>query len=443
MPRSGRIALRAVVLVLATCGVAGPAAAGTPTLPPQGVYDGCAPARSADGCASRLRRIGQAGFRVVVNGGVFEQTSEERLVAYAQTAAAAGVQVIWPLHAFGSGGGPGADDLLGAHPLLAARCGCRDNQGLLAYLVGILRRQPNTWGYYLYDEPKRDQHDQLAAWVAQVKALDPDHERMIMGCGICYGGDPTGANIAFLADLDVALGTDAYPVREGGPDPRAAYSGVAQNAGSLARVARPGQRRVVALQAWRWGDSDIDVKLAGLDPRRTRFPSREEIQAQRDAAVTAGRPDLILWFNLNQVIGWEPGQRPPYWAEPPDAAQRWDNLISGAFAPLPNDRPVARLRLRTRGRVEVGRRVVADARASRDPDGRIVRYRWTLDGRPLACRMRSCAFRARRSGLRRLTLTVVDDRDAVTVTHRNLRVRPEKPRRGRTVRRFSTRKVRK
>ena len=212
-------------------------------------------------------------------------------------------------------------------------------------------------------------------------------------------------------------------MREGGPDVRRAYDKVAQNAASLAKVARPGQQQVIALQAWRWGDSPIDVEMAGLNGDNTRFPTREEIQAQRDAAVIAGHPDLILWYTATQVIGWEDGQRPSYWAQPTDTDQRWANLLGGAFAPLPNDRPVAHLSLRTRGRYEVGRRVVADARASRDPDGRIVRYRWKLAGRRLRCAKRRCAFRARRAGVQRLTLTVVDDRSAATATHRSLRVR--------------------
>jgi len=410
--RARRLGARAVLALCALGALAvsgpAPAAAGTPPkLPAQGIYDSCSPALSPDRCAARLQRLGQAGFEVVVNGYVFHRSTLDESLAYADAAAAAGMRVIWPLH---------------TTEALADPAKALD----LAALVSRLRAVPNTWGYYLYDEPKQRHAAEVAARVERIKALDPDHPRLVMGCGICWGGDPTGANISFLAPLDVALGTDAYPVREGDPDAGAAYRGVEQNAGSLARVARPGQPRVVTLQAWRWGDSPIDVEMAGLDGPRTRFPTRDEIQAQRDAAVAAARPDLILWYTATQVIGWEDGQRPDHWAQPADADQRWANLLGGAFAPLPNDAPVARLALRTRGRAVVGRRLVADARASRDPDGRIVRYRWRLNGRRLPCGRARCAFRARRAGVQRLRVDVVDDRRASASTHRKLRIRPKK-----------------
>ena len=73
-----------------------------------------------------------------------------------------------------------------------------------------------------------------------------------------------------------------------------------------------------------------------------------------------------------------------YVAEPTDPAQHWSNLVGGAFAPQPNERPVSRFSLRVAHRpARVGSRVVVDGRRSYDPDGRIVRYRWTLNGHRL------------------------------------------------------------
>jgi hypothetical protein len=436
MARPAHRALRLAWAVLAPLLVAlgalavaapAPASAGTPPrVPPQGIYDSCDPTLSADGCASRLRRLGEAGFKVVVNGPIFTRANADQLVAYAQAAQAAGISVIYPLHGTGLLQADLSDNNLVGSIKVAEGCAtCETNGDVLAYIVGRLRVLPNTWGYYLADEPRRDKVDQVNAFVERVKALDPDHPRLVMGCGICYGGDPTGSNIAFLAPLDIALGTDQYPVREGGPDVKRAYDKVAQNAASLAKVARPGQLQVIALQAWRWGDSPIDTEMAGLNGDNTRFPTREEIQAQRDAAVTAGHPDLILWYTATQVIGWEEGQqRPSYWAQPTDTDQRWANLLGGAFAPLPNDRPVAQMSMLTRGRVEVGRTVVADARAFRNPYRRVMRYRWKLGARRLRCASRRCAFRPRRAGVQRLTLTVLNDRSVATAVHRSLRVRP-------------------
>jgi hypothetical protein len=374
-----------------------------PTLPTQGVYDMCTPARSPDHCESRLRRIGDAGFRVVQNMRALDGADLPDILAFANAAHAHGIKVIWSLNS--ASHRASLRDLM---PGLPARCGCQDEDRMLAYLIGVLRSQPATWGYYIADEPSPADHDEVAAFAAQVKALDPYHERLIMGCGLCWGGEKS---VDFLADVDATLGTDAYPVHEQGPDRPVVAKRVADDAAGLQRVAdRAGRKTVIALQAWRWGDSHYDSEATGIGPA-SRFPTRREIEIQRNAAITSGRPELILWFTLNQVIGWEPGQRPWWWAEPTDAGQRWANLVGGAFAPLPNDPPTARFTLRTRR----GRRVLRvrlNASRSRDPDGRIVRYRWYgKRGRPL-CGRRRCSIRIRRSGRHRVRLVVTDSRGA-------------------------------
>jgi hypothetical protein len=307
-----------------------------------------------------------------------------------------------------------------------------------------MRGLPNTWGYYLADEPSRDTHDSLVGWVSRIKALDPGRPRVIVGCGICAGGPES--NVAWMADLDIALGTDAYPVFGGSPDPGHNYSAVKDNVSVLDRVAtNAGRKQVVALQSWRWGDSAVDSQAAGVDPASTRYPTREEIEAQRNATIENSHPDLILWFTLTQVIGWEPGQRPSNWSEPPDTAQRWANLVGGAFAPAPirtaseasssatasaasaslrhNRAPLARFTIRTGSRSRLGRRFVADAGSSRDPDGRIRRYAWKLNGKRLPGGSRRRAFHIRRRGVQRLTLTITDDGGAKAARHRSFRVR--------------------
>jgi hypothetical protein len=417
-------------------------ASDAPQGPVQGMYEWCDPSQSPDACAQRLQRIGKAGFRVVVNGTVFNDMSEQGIRAYAQGAAAAGIRVIWPLHALRfQEADPSAANLLGAYAALAARCGCSDNQGLLAYLIGVLRGLPSTWGYYLADEPNPDTRAALTEWVSRIRALDPDHPRIIMGCGVCEGGPAT--HVTWLTDFDVAVGTDAYPVFGGSPNPAYSYASVQQNVATLDRAASAaGRQQVVALQAWRWGDSVYDSQAAQVDPTTTRFPSREEIQAQRDAAVENAHPELILWFTLTQVIGWVPGQRPSYWADPPDPDQRWADLVGGAFAPARSHvatpqrttAPTAELRprnlaprvlftIRRGGRTRHGIRFIADGRSSRDPDGRILRYVWRLNGKRLAGdRSRRRAFRVRRGGAQRLTLTVTDNHGARAATQRSFHV---------------------
>jgi hypothetical protein len=415
----------------------GAAGAQADALPAQGLYDTCEPASSPDGCAGRVQRIGQAGFRVVTNGSVFGPASAAQLLAYADAARAAGVQVIWPLHALASEGtDPTGKNMLAKAPALAATCGCSDNQGMLAYVISLVRGLPNTWGYYMADEPTSDKHDRLRGFVDQVKALDPDHPRLLMVCGVC-GHDPAG-----WSDLDIAVGSDAYPVLDKPPNAQAAYDWVTQNGKRLQDGAPgPDRQRVMALQAWRYGDSHYDSE--GLEgAANTRFPTSEEITAQRDAAIDAAKPSLILWFTLWDVVGWDGNQRPWYWDSPSDPDQRWANLVQGAFAPhgayagsapppsagipppvAPASKPLPRYTVRVaHPPARVGKRVLLKAHASPDTRGTGLRYAWTLDGRRLkGCAARRCAFRARRSGAHRIAL-VVDDGGRRAAAHKRLRV---------------------
>jgi len=453
-------ALAACALATTTAAVA---ASDTLPIPKQGLYEWCDPSQSADGCASRLNRIGQAGFRVVNNGYVFHSNPTEQVLrAYAQHAAAAGVQVLWPFPTAFSTADPNGNSLLKGYSGLAKSCGCSTNQGFVAYVIGVLRSLPNTYGYYLADEPAQSTYAQQASWVSRVKALDPDHPRIIVGCGICSGGPD--ANVAWMSDLDIMLGSDAYPVTDGPPAPGYSYWSVQQNAGSLDRIATAaGRQQVMVLQSWSWGDSVSDAQAIGVDPARTRYPNRDEIEAQRNAAIQNSHPDLILWFTLTQVIGWEPGQGNSNWTNPTDTSTRWANLIGGAFAPpppplppstatatatatsastststsapgqsgLPNRRPLARLAIRPLARLadrrgsrsRLTRRFVADGRTSRDPDGRIVRYVWTLNGRRVAGGGSGVrTFQIRGSGVQRIALTVTDNRGAKAAARRVFRV---------------------
>jgi hypothetical protein len=306
-------------------------------------------------------------------------------LAYAKAAQTNGMKVMWSVR-------PGISDV-----------------DLLA-VIAALRVNPSTWGYYIADEPGPTERDKLAAFAARVKALDPGHPRLIMGCGVCYGGE---GSVSFLSGIDTALGTDMYPVTTQAPDQPVVGRRVRAAAEGLRRVAdREGRQTVMALQAWRWGDSHYDSQGSGIGPG-SRFPTRREIEDQRNAAIEGGHPDIILWFLANQAMGWEPGQHPWWWAKPNDLPQRWANLIGGAFAPLPseavNKRPVARFTLRARPAKRVVR-VAANGKQSYDPDGRIVRYRWYTTGRKKpVCVKRKCTLRMR-GGRRKALKLVVSDR---------------------------------
>lgn len=67
---------------------------GKKSLPPQGLYDSCAPS-DAD-CLAHLDKMAQAGFKLVVNYGVFDHDIAD-IMGYADHAAAVGMKVIWDM----------------------------------------------------------------------------------------------------------------------------------------------------------------------------------------------------------------------------------------------------------------------------------------------------------------------------------------------------------
>jgi hypothetical protein len=126
---------RLATLILSLCLTAvatAPAQAAPATkLPTQGVYDQCDAGASRDACASRLRRLSQAGFKVVAVMGLSPRIENlTAVLAYATAAQANGIKVMWSVR-------PGIGDA-----------------DLIA-VIAALRVLPSTWGYYIADEPGR------------------------------------------------------------------------------------------------------------------------------------------------------------------------------------------------------------------------------------------------------------------------------------------------
>jgi hypothetical protein len=332
MRLSRALAVAAACVIAATAAI--PAAAHA-ALPPQGVYEACYPSDAPAGCAARLQRLGDAGFGLVLNYWMLRGSSSADVVRYVNAAHVSGVQVIWSLNDWWTQD-PNGSSTLSAYPKLAADCGCTTNGGLADYIVRLAKDQPGTWGYYLSDEPDATRHDLLAAFNARVKAIDPGHPRLVVACGVCAGGDPTGSRAAPFTDLDSVLATDIYPVVNQGPDPAFARNQVSAGMKGLQAVTdAAGRDSAVVLQSFSWGSSSWDSAICGSSPANCRFPTADELAAQRDAALTSGRPRMILWYALFDVLGPLPDQRPSDWTPVPDPERRWHDLVAAAFAPEP------------------------------------------------------------------------------------------------------------
>ena len=91
LPRSRALALAGVL----TAALFGAAASAHAAAPPQGLYESCTPRTAVAHCEDRLRKMGAAGFKVVVNGSLASgDVSDDELLAYGRAAQSSGMQVM-------------------------------------------------------------------------------------------------------------------------------------------------------------------------------------------------------------------------------------------------------------------------------------------------------------------------------------------------------------
>jgi hypothetical protein len=271
-------------------------------MPPQGVYEYCAPASSSDGCVGRLRQIAAAGFKVVLNYAVFDAGSAE-LLRYMSTAARLRLQLIWPMKDrpwWGSG------SLTQTYPALAAGCRCSGNDAFLRYVVGLVIHSPATWGYYLADELEPADAPLVTTFSRRLRALDPRHPRL----AIATGEDTVAQLLAPIAPAADVIGADSYPIGTGQPLDRVGLIGRAVKA-----VATATQRKTaMVIQAFNWSA----YPAVGPWPS-PRWPTADEMRRMRDIAISTAHPSLILWYSYFNI------------ADAPDANQHWRNLVWAAY----------------------------------------------------------------------------------------------------------------
>ena len=276
-------------------------AAPRPALPPQGIYEYCAPLKGPHRCLARLRRIAEGGFRVVVN---YEQLHSTRaqLLTYARTAKRLGVKIVWPLKE-GVWWAPGGDPVR-AHPALAVGCRCRERAALIRWFVRLVRDLLATWGYYVGDETDPAAAPEVGAFTSEIRRLDPRHPRLF----IAQGENPQ-RDLAPFGPVADMIGVDWYPV--GLNLPLSSVRTVNQEAARISRA--HGRSRAAVLQAFSWAQYSHPAATAA------RWPSRHEMRRMRDLALRAARPRLLLWYSYFDI------QRSRY------RAARWRALRWAAF----------------------------------------------------------------------------------------------------------------
>ena len=288
------------VTILATLAMAGSASAANPsqsTLPPQGLYEGCAPGAALDSCIANLKQMRAAGFRYVLNYSAW-YGSPDQVLHYADAAQALGMKVIWPLNhpAWRSASG-----LSQNYPTLVKGQGDLSNPAFIAFAINLVKNHPATWGFYTGDEVPPNQAWQVAALSKVVRNLAPGKPQL-------YVARPGARLLKPFIGFSNFAGADVYPIGYGDPHTRVSA------ARTSALTAGSGTQPVMVLQAFSWSQY-----LPSLPPA---YPTRRQTLAMRNAAIRFARPRMILWYSFQDI------QRS-------DAPQlHWDALVKGAFAPL-------------------------------------------------------------------------------------------------------------
>lgn len=300
----GNALIVAAVVALAL-GAAAPAAA-RPKLPPQGLYEQCAPNSETLNCGARLRKMRRAGFRYVLNYTAWFGTPQE-VLHFADQAAHAGLKVIWPLNdpAWRNG-----TDLQRHYRFLGPHlCGCDGNADFLKSAIDLVRGHPATWGFYIGDEvhPTSENVEQVEWLAAEVKRLAPHRPTLY----VAMPRDSLFEQLAPFAPLADMAGSDYYPV--GSPDPLHGMRAVAETTRKLA--VRHGRRPVLVLQSFSWSQYGAGG--------RYRFPTRREMRRMRNYALFHGTPSMLLWYSFNDISR---SKRP---------RAHWRALKRAAFSRLP------------------------------------------------------------------------------------------------------------
>jgi hypothetical protein len=297
--RAGLLTLLACVAALILWSPAPAKAA----LPPQGVYEQCAPA--TQDCGARLKTIADAGFQYVLNYTAW-YGSAQQVRQYADEAQALGIKLIWPLndHAWRDG-----TDLRDYYRYLGPDCPCDSDAEFKQWALGLVKDHPATWGFYVGDElsPTSTNVSQTHALEQEVKSIAPGKPTMYVT--IPNDNGVLTSQIQPFANVADYVGADYYPVgKSNGMDGVSNYAAETRQA-----TAETGTNPIFVLQAFSWDSYDSSMA--------DRFPTRSEMQQMRDMAIGSGDPQMLLWYAFNDVM------------RSSNPTGNWNAVKAAAFAP--------------------------------------------------------------------------------------------------------------
>ena len=319
-------------------------------LPPQGIFDGCDIDLILAACEARLHTVAAAGLKLIVEP---IPSYSNALWGYLGVLHHEGLQAMWEVTDPGWWGynssGPfgysdaGASMLTdGIYASWAHGCGCQTNAQLLAFIVATLTASSATYGWDVPHDSElsgklpytREQAlSGIRAFTAELRALAPDSRTLMSAWGLLA---TTQLEQAYgLADLTAQ---EAYPVGDFGAQSvnmdRAAVE-VGQAAQATQQIAdRHHGPSALILQSFSWGECTADAQARRADPSSP-YPDAAELLTMRNAALSHSHPALILWYDLEETIGWATGEQPADCRAPRNPAVRLAGLTAAVKAPYP------------------------------------------------------------------------------------------------------------
>lgn len=365
-------------------------------LPLQGGWETCDIQSDLRSCLTRLDAISAAGFKVIVAGSWQTAADPANISRYAEHARSLGVQIIWTFSDDRwRSAAPEGTDMLASLPGMTVRCGCTSNGELLNFIITFFNATGVTYGFYIADDSQTWSGPPI--WPGTARVTEAIHRiapqtRTIMGT---WGVTTLGMYQQALTAVDLPA-QEMYAAFGPQPDPSYVRRVVADGARAVQAAADRARRpSAFIMQSFSWADHLWDARASGVcsapvtdascPMSASRFPSRQEMLAARDAVLTGANPGLLLHYNFNAALGWAPGQNLDPEQRQPSAdvqRQRWADTVAAAMAPEP--RP--KLKIKMPSRVRAGRLV----RASTDVTvrGGVRKIVWRVLPR---LRVRGCA----------------------------------------------------
>jgi hypothetical protein len=314
-------------------------------LPTQGIFTSCDISVILPECQTRLKTVASAGLKIIVQN---LPLYGSWVSSYLKALHGDGLRAMWEMIDPGWCGyngsapwgyNPNGTNMLGGYPSWTSACHCKTNGQLLTYIAHTLNSGGATYGWYVADdyELSGSQPYTPAEALAGIKRFSSD-------LTTAAGGTKTlmsAWGLNEMQQIDQAYGAanlaaqEMYPFGLATDDTQAL--GWVSNGASLTQQLATSNNGPSAfiLQSFSWGECAADAAAAGVGPDAP-YPTASEMLQMRNAVLQNAKPSLILWYNLEETIGWATGEQPSDCAAPTDPATRLQSLTGAVKAPAPS-----------------------------------------------------------------------------------------------------------